>query len=179
MSCHNTSLSILFVTAMYPHVEQPGSGAFVMHQVEHLRSLGHQVDIVHVRGYQSRWNYLRGTLSVLRATWRTRYDVVHVHYGLTGVCALLRWRTPMVVTLHGSDVLQGTLQPLVSRTIASIADATIVVSPEIARRCPGTVIPCGVDLEKFRRTDRARARQELGLTFSGKIVLFPFDPIDE
>lgn len=161
---------------MYPHAEQPGSGAFVMHQVEYLRSLGHHVDVVHVRGYQSRWNYLWGTISVLRATWRTRYDVVHVHYGLTGLCALLRWRTPMVVTLHGSDVLQGTLQPLVSRIVASIANATIVVSPEIARRCPGIVIPCGVDLERFKRTDRRSARRELSLPVGGKIVLFPFDP---
>jgi glycosyltransferase involved in cell wall biosynthesis len=33
-----------------------------------------------------------------------------------------------------------------------------------------------VDLETFRPTDRARARQQLGLTASGKVVLFPFDP---
>jgi len=38
------------------------------------------------------------------------------------------------------------------------------------------VIPCGVDLERFRRTDRARARQELGLPLTGKVVLFPFNP---
>jgi len=82
----------------------------------------------------------------------------------------------MVVTLHGSDVLRGTFQPLLSRMIARIADATIVVSPEIAGRCPGTVIPCGVDLEKFKRTDRTRAREQLGLRVNGKVVLFPFDP---
>jgi glycosyltransferase involved in cell wall biosynthesis len=170
------ALSVLVVTAMYPHAEQPGSGAFVMHQVGFLRSLGHEVSVVHIRGYQSRWNYLKGALSVLRATWRKRYDVVHVHYGLTGVCALIRWRTPLVVTLHGSDVLQGWLQPLVSRIISSIADATIVVSPAIANHWRGTVIPCGVDLEKFRRMDRAVARRELGLPDTGKVVLFPFDP---
>src|SRR5687767_2618256 len=100
---------------MYPHAEQPGSGAFVMHQVGFLRSLGHKVSVVHIRGYQSRWNYVKGAISVLTATWRNRYDVVHVLYGLTGVCAMIRWRTPLVVTLHGSDVLQGRLQPLLSR----------------------------------------------------------------
>jgi glycosyltransferase involved in cell wall biosynthesis len=169
-------LSILFVTAMYPHAEQPGSGAFVMHQVQSLRALGHEVNVVHVRGYQSRWNYLQGAFRVLRATWHTRYDVVHVHYGLTGVCALIRWRTPLVITLHGSDVLQGRLQPFVSRLVSRMADATIVVSPELAAPCPGTIIPCGVDLEKFRRMDQMHARQQLGLPVSGKLVLFPFDP---
>jgi len=82
----------------------------------------------------------------------------------------------MVVTLHGSDLLQGTFEPLVSRIVSSLADATIVVSHELAARCPGTVIPCGVDLQAFRPIDRARARQELGLPESGQLVLFPFNP---
>jgi glycosyltransferase involved in cell wall biosynthesis len=169
-------LSILFVTAMYPHPARPGSGAFVMHQAEQLRALAHHVDVVHVKGYRSKWNYLKGAVDVLRATWRRRYDVVHVHYGLTGLCALVRWRAPMVVTLHGSDVLQGMVQPLISRVVARAADATIAVSPDIAARYPGTVIPCGVDLEKFRPGDRDGARRALGLTPTGKYVLFPFNP---
>jgi glycosyltransferase involved in cell wall biosynthesis len=170
------ALSILVVTAMYPHEEQPGNGAFVMHQVDQLRSLGHHVHVIHIRGYVSMWNYLRGALNVFLATWHTRYDVIHVHYGLTGISAVTRWRTPMVVTLHGSDVLQGRLQPLISRAISRLADATIVVSPEIAGRCPGVVIPCGVDLTKFNPIDKACARKEIGLNGSSKIVLFPFDP---
>ena len=161
---------------MYPHPELPGNGAFVMHQVEQLRALRHQVDIVHVRGYQSRLNYLRGAAEVLRSTWSGRYDVVHVHYGLTGICALIRWRTPLVVTLHGSDILQGRLQPMLSKLVSAMADSTIVVSPDIASRCRGTLIPCGVDLERFRPADRMRSRLALGLPTTGKYVLFPFDP---
>ena len=109
---------------------------------------------------------------MLRATWLGRHDVVHVHYGLTGVCALLRWRTPMVVTLHGSDMLQGRLQPLVSKLVSAVADSTIVVSPAIASRSRGTLIPCGVDLERFRPADRKDARLKLGLAAAGKYVLF-------
>jgi len=161
---------------MYPHPEQPGNGAFVMHQVEHLRAAGHTVSVVHVRGYKSRWNYVTGAIKVFVRTFSRRYDVVHVHYGLTGLCALARWRTPLVITLHGSDVLQGTLQPLVSRFIARRADAAIAVSPEIAARCGGTVIPCGVDLDTFQPTDRDAARRRLDLPLDGKIVLFPFNP---
>jgi glycosyltransferase involved in cell wall biosynthesis len=170
------SLAVLVVTAMYPHEQRPGSGAFVMQQVECLRALGHTVDVVHIRGYESKWNYLRGAVDVLQATWRSRYDVVHAHYGLTGVFALARWRAPLVVTLHGSDVLQGILQPLMSSLVSTLADATIAVSPAIAARCPGTVIPCGVDLETFRPIDRHEARRQLGLKGQRKLVLFPFDP---
>lgn len=176
VAASESPLSILVVTAMYPHAEQPGSGAFVSHQVQQLEALGHHVTVVHVRGYRSKWQYLAGALDVLRETWRRHYDLVHVHYGVTGVCALLRWGTPLVVTLHGSDILRGRVQPFVSRLIARVADATVVVSPEIARRCPGTVIPCGVDLDTFAPTDPAIARRELGLPQDSKIVLFPFNP---
>lgn len=170
------ALTILCVTAMYPHPEQPGSGAFVKHQVDQLQSLGHHVTVIHVPGYLSRWNYLKAAWQVLRATWATRYDVTHVHYGLTGVSALVRWRTPLVVTLHGSDILQGRLQPLISRLVSRLADATIVVSVEIKARCEGRYIPSGVDLERFKPVDRACARRELGLPLEGNYVLFPFDP---
>ena len=169
-------LSILVVTAMYPHAEQPGGGAFVRHQVQGLQALGHDVTVIHVRGYASKWQYAVGALRVWRETWRRRYDVVHVHYGLTGLCALLRWRAPLVVTLHGSDALHGTFQPLVSRVVSRVACATVVVSEEIARRYPGTLVPCGVDLDTFAPQDRALARRELGWPADGGIVLFPFDP---
>ena len=169
-------LSVLIVTAMYPHPEHPGSGAFVMHQADGLRALGHKVDVIHVKGYRSRWNYLKGAFDVLRATKHGGYDLVHAHYGLTGLCGLIRWRTPLVVTLHGSDVLQGRLQQLVSRFVSASADATIVVSPAIASRCPGTLIPCGVDLERFQPLSRAQARGSLGLPEASNYVLFPFNP---
>jgi teichuronic acid biosynthesis glycosyltransferase TuaC len=176
MSATDAPLSILVVTAMYPHAEQPGSGAFVRHQVQGLQALGHHVTVVHVRGYASKWQYVIGAMQVWRETWRRRYDVVHVHYGLTGLCALLRWRAPLVVTLHGSDALHGTFQPFISRIVSRVASATVVVSEEIARRYPGTLIPCGVDLDTFTQQDRTRARRELGWPVDGKIVLFPFDP---
>jgi len=64
----------------------------------------------------------------------------------------------------------------VSRLVSGMAAATVVVSPEIARRCHGSLIPCGVDLEKFRPVDREYARQRVGLSASCTYVLFPFDP---
>lgn len=176
MGTSGSPLSVLVVTAMYPHAEQPGNGAFVKHQVENLRALGHRVTVIHVRGYRSGWNYLTGAARVLWETFRHRYDLVHAHYGLTGLSALFRWRTPLVVTLHGSDVLQGAWQPWVSCIVSKLSAATIAVSPEIAGKCSGTVIPCGVDLDAFRQMDRSKARRELGLPAHQKIVLFPFNP---
>ena len=169
-------MRILVVTAMYPHAKNPASGVFVATQVEGLRQRGHHVDIVHIYGYRSKWNYVKGAIEVLQRTWRGRYDVVHAHYGLSAFFAIIRWRTPLVVTLHGSDALVGTVQPLLSRIACRFANGVIAVSSQIQRAFGGTIIPCGIDLRRFRAGSREESRRALGLRLEDCLVLFPFDP---
>jgi len=168
---------VLFVTNMYPSLERPGFGAFVWQQAEQLRRLGHVVDVVNILGFQSKLNYLKGALEVLGKTRQVAYDVVHAHYGQSAVPACFRSKAPVVVTLHGSDVLKGGLfQSFCSRVISNFVDAVIVVSEEMRRWIPGFVIPCGVDLNVFRPYDRGDARDRLRLQKDKYLVLFPFDP---
>src|SRR4030095_6444221 len=169
-------LRILVVTAMYPHPGNVGSGAFVMQQVEQIRALGHQVDVLHFPGYRSRLEYLKAAAEVSRRTHRERYDVLHAHYGVTGLVALFRSGIPLVVSLHGSDALIGWHEPLISRIVCRLADATIVDSRKIADRIPGEVIPCGVDLSVFEPKPTAEARHRLKLKAERKYILFPFNP---
>src|SRR6266704_3254256 len=170
------TLRILAVTAMYPHPGNVGSGVFVMHQVEQLRALGHQVDVLHFPGYHSRLEYMKAAVEVSRRTRREHYDVVHAHYGVTGLTALFRHGSPLVVSLHGSGALVGWHEPLISRIVCRLADATIVASRKIADRIPGDVIPCGVDLAVFEPKPKAQARQRLNLEPRRKYILFPFNP---
>jgi teichuronic acid biosynthesis glycosyltransferase TuaC len=170
-------LKVLFVTNMYPEDNNPGSGAFVRQQADHLRKAGHQIDVLHIESKRSRLKYLTSLIDVFARTRTRSYDVVHAHYGLSGFPALFRYKTPLVVTLHGSDALIGHIQPMISKTVCSFADAVIVVSKGISARIAGDIIPCGIDLEMFRPRDRAAARNRLGLPQQGKVVLFPFDPL--
>jgi glycosyltransferase involved in cell wall biosynthesis len=172
---NNGALKILVVTAMYPRPGNEGSGAFVMHQVEQLQAMGHTVDVLDFPSYRSKFEYLKAAGEVFRRTGREHYDVLHAHYGLTGISTLARHGVPMVVTMHGSDALVGRVQPFISRCVGKMADATIVVSEKIAQRIPGDIIPCGVDLELFAPKPRLEARQKLGLDPKRKYVLFPFN----
>jgi glycosyltransferase involved in cell wall biosynthesis len=169
-------MKILFVTNMYPTAERPGWGSFVKREAESLERIGQVVDIIHFPGYKSKLNYLRACVTVFWRTLRNRYDIVHAHYGLSGVPALFRWRTPVVITLHGSDALRGKAEPFISRIVCKLADAVIVVSQQIATRIPGRVIPVGVDCERFRPQNRREARARLGLPLDRRLVLFPYDP---
>ena len=161
---------------MYPRFGKESSGAFVMQQVEQLRTLGHDVETIDFPGHRSKLEYAKAAFVVAHQTRRKRYDVVHAHYGVTGLCTLMRNATPMVISLHGSDALVGWIEPLISRVVCALADATIVVNKAIAQRIPGTVIPCGVDLALFQPKPRTAARQRLGLLPACKYILFPFDP---
>jgi teichuronic acid biosynthesis glycosyltransferase TuaC len=170
------SLRILFVTNIYPHPGNPVSGPFVMDQAESIRRLGHCVDVLHIMGYKSKLKYIEAVFRVFSQTLRCRYDIVHAHYGLSGFPALFRWRTPLVITLRGSDALVGKIQPLISRLVCRFADEVIGVSQEIASRFPGKVIPSGLDLEKFRPYDKKSARSRLSLPLNKRFILFPFSP---
>lgn len=168
---------ILCVTNMYPSPHRPGSGAFVCQQVEQLRRFGHTVDVIDILGSQSKMNYLRGTLDVMRMTSAVAYDIVHAHYGYSAYPAMFRLQAPLVITLHGTDVLGRSLfERLSTRAVSRFADAIIVVSEGLRRRIPGIVIPCGVDLGVFRPYDRDKARARLGWSKDRRIILFPFDP---
>jgi len=169
-------MRILFVTNMYPTVQNPGFGAFVRQQAEELHRLGHVVDVINFGGLKSRLKYVGGAVKVFQRTRSASYDIVHAHYGLSGFPAWFRVGAPLVLTLHGSDVLGRPLERRLSRVISHFADAVIVVSEEMRRHIPGTVIPCGVDLDFFRPFDRAEARRRLGLPLDTHLVLFPFDP---
>jgi teichuronic acid biosynthesis glycosyltransferase TuaC len=169
-------LKILVVTAMYPHAGREGYGSFVLHQVEQLRTLGHDVDVLDFPSYRSKFEYLKAAYQVFRRTRRERFSVVHAHYGLTGITTMFRNSTPLVVTVHGSDALIGSVEPFITKVVCKMADATIVVSSNIARRITGTTIPCGVDLSVFEQKPKEQARKRLDLRAERKYVLFPFDP---
>jgi len=169
-------LSVLVVTAMYPSAARPGYGAFVKHQVDALRAKGCMVDVIDFPGYRSKYEYLKAARRVYVQTRRKRYSIVHAHYGVTFVACLARNATPLVMTLHGSDVLQSRIERQISRMASKVACATIVASPEMARHVRGVVIPCGVDLSLFSPIPRERAREKLGLRQERKYVLFPFNP---
>lgn len=170
---------VLIVTNMWPGEGRAHVGLFVRQQVEALRRVAPacRFDVVTVAGPRGRRDYF-AALPRLRRRIRESYDVVHAHYGLTGaMAALARGSTPLVVTLHGSDVDIG-WQRVVSRFAARRATAVITVSERLTERLgrAASVIPCGVPIDRFRPGDRAGARARLRLPTDRPVVLFPADP---
>ena len=171
-------MRVLTVTNMFPHPGQPSHGVFVHDQVRDVRSLGHEVDVLIVEGWRSRWAYLAACERVRRAVRRKPYDVMHIHYGLTGVPALCQHRIPRVLSFCGSD-LEVPWQRFISRWVNRYLQGRLVKSPSLLPLLGDPrawVVPNGVNLEFFHPMPRAEARRRLGLPLEPVYVAFVANP---
>ena len=187
-------MRILAVTNMYPTPHTPASGTFVKQQIKGLRQIGLDVDVLFVDRFQRGMSVYLGLGREVRAMIADcKPDLVHVMYG--GVMAYQVTRAvkdrPTFVTFHGSDLLGEHLSGMVRRLIAGYgvwaswraahASSGIVVVSEALRdalpldleRSKVTVIPCGIDLERFRLMDRNTCRDQLRWNGDHFHILFP------
>lgn len=172
------SWKVLLVTNQYPTAEHPGDAPCIEDQVEALRGLGVEVDVVVIDRFRSPWSYLRCALQMLwrNLHWRG-HDVVHAFYGYAGLAALFQRRAPVVLTYRGSDLLGG-IDGRIGRAIAPRVAGVVTMTEEMKERSgrrDARVIPFGIDLDRVRPVPTAEARRRLGLDPTAPLVLFPYD----
>jgi teichuronic acid biosynthesis glycosyltransferase TuaC len=187
-------MKVLWLTNMWPDAERPWYGSFVYSQARSLESIGVDLDTLYVPGYRSSSEYARGAKEVLRRSRRQRYNLVHAHYGHSGVLARLQAKAPVLLSYCGDDLL-GTPKPdgvgltrrsvVLARSFAQLSrmlQATITKSEEMELRLPpnsrirNNVIPNGVDLSQFEPLPRDVARGRLGWSNRRKNLLFVGNP---
>ncbi len=180
-------MKVLLLTNMYPQPDCRWLGVYVKREVEALRDLGVDVDVMLVRGWKDRMEYLRAVPRLRRQMRSRSYDLVHAYYGLMGMIAALQRDVPRVVTFVGDDALgrrkpDGTTTAF-SRMLAKVsmasakgACAVIVKTRQMKELFEDganvTVIPSGVDFRVFRPLDRAESCAALGWPEEGYKVLF-------
>lgn len=183
-------MKVLMVTNMYPQPDCRWLGVYVKREVEALRDLGADVDVMVVEGWRDRLEYFRAVPRLRRKLRERRYDIVHAYYGLTGMIAARQRAVPWVVTFVGDDALgrrrqDGRISPfsklLVKAAMASAkrASGVIVKTKQIKDLFPDgvgvSVIPSGVDFRVFRPLDRVECCTALGLPAEEHKVLFMGD----
>lgn len=149
---------------------------FVVEQVESLRKAGVEIDYFGIVG-KGAWGYLRNLPALQRKIKEWKPDIVHAHYGLSGLLATLQNRVPVVVTYHGSDIHGGGLILKLSQICMKRAAYNIFVSEKLRQRANYTkknlqVLPCGVNIEEFVPMGKDEARIKLGWGMKKNYVLF-------
>ena len=174
-------MKVLVVTNLYPYPYAPDFGTFVRDEVESLRALGVSVDVFFFNGRASRWNYIKAYPAFWEVLRQGEYDLVHAHYALSGMIARAQLRLPVVVTIHGIEVVLPGVREI-SRLLARAADAVIVTSKRVQQDLRWEeveIIPPGVDMNLFRPMPVLEARKKLGLEPSKRYVLFAGKPRPE
>src|SRR3954447_10673998 len=173
-------MRVLVVTNLWPTPESPARGGFVRDQVEALQAIDGLDVEVFTFGIGTR-EYLRAAAEAKRRYGGRDFDVIHAHYGLCGWTALPITGAPHVVTFHGTDLAHRWVGPMsraVARLIALPAPVSATLAHEgLPRHADDlAVLPCGVNLDRFRRIERSEARRALDLDADAPYLLFPADP---
>lgn len=147
---------------------------FVQEQAVALRSTGCEVEFYGLQGKGLK-GYLKNLPSLKQKIAVFRPDVVHAHYGLSGLFANLQRRVPVVVTYHGSDINEKSVLRF-SKMSMRLAAWNIFVSRKMLEiACPKkhyTLLPCGIDMDDLQLTPKAEARERMHLCLDKRYVLF-------
>ena len=186
-------MRILAVTNMYPSEEFPGRGVFVHEQIKGLIALGLSVRVLFIdRRREGPSAYYRMGTRLAGAIEEFGPDLVHVMYGGVMAERVVKQHhlRPTLVTFHGSDLLgenlSGWARKLISRygvwcskRAAKAAEGIVVVARHLLRALPRAVLaakvrvlPCGIDLDRFRPMDPSSCRRQLGWRSDAFHVLF-------
>lgn len=147
----------------------------VRDQGEALQYQGIDIDYFLIKG-RGIIGYLKN-LPILREKIKSQqYDLIHAHYGFSGLLSSLQKMVPTIVTFHGSDI--NIRQNKNFSYIASkLSVENIFVHPALPKKLKYNrkrvyIIPCGVNLQTFYPIDRDQCRQQLGFKDNERYILF-------
>ncbi len=147
---------------------------FILEQADTLKKAGCQIEYFGLRG-KGLSGYLKNLPSLKRKIKEFQPDIVHAHYGLSGIFANLQRSVPVVTTYHGSDINDPKVLRF-SKMAMRLSGWNIFVSHktlEIARPFKKhSLLPCGVDLSDLQLTSKTEARRKMGLDAKKRYVLF-------
>lgn len=150
---------------------------FVREQGEELRKLGCDMAYYAVVG-KGMLGYLRNVKPLRKKIQEWQPDIVHAHYGLCGMVAVLaaRKKVPVVVTCHNGETLTK-YGNIISSLAIRRADYTICVAQHIYDKLyfkpkPYIIQPCGIDLKDLPLVDKEVAQKEMNLSPDKINILF-------
>jgi teichuronic acid biosynthesis glycosyltransferase TuaC len=140
---------VLVVTNMYPSAQRPWLGPFVRDQVEAFRRRD-DLEVELFAFPPGPRALARAAITLRRRYAGQRFDIVHAHFGLTAWPAILARLGPVVVTLHGNDLLVRRSY-VVTRAALPFTALTAAVSREFSENIPGAgtrrrvaILPVGI-----------------------------------
>lgn len=147
---------------------------FIIEQANALKELGCEIEYFGLLGNGLN-GYLKNLPDLKRKIKEFNPDVVHAHFGLSGLLANLQRKKPVVTTYHGSDINEKSLYPFSKLSMLGSAWNVFVSRQiiEVARpKRKYSLLPCGIDMTELQLMDKQEARQRMNLSSDRHYVLF-------
>ena len=148
---------------------------FVQEQVNSLKNLGISFDYFLIKG-KGIIGYLKNFHVLYQTISNNSYDLLHAHYGLSGLLAITQFKIPVLITFHGSDI-NLKKNYIFSRLAANLSNDNIFVHSKLPKKLKVfsrklNIIPCGVNTNTFRPFSKNASKELLGLDKNTRYILF-------
>ena len=147
---------------------------FIVEQAEALKRAGCIIDFFGLQGKGVK-GYLKNVPALKRKIKAFHPDIIHAHYGLSGLFANLQRKVPVVTTYHGSDINEPKVlrfSKIAMRLSAwnfFVSQKTMAIAQPKRRY---SLLPCGIDLTDLQLTDKNEARLRINIDKEKKYILF-------
>lgn len=147
---------------------------FIIEQAKAIEDKGHKVVFFGIQG-KGFLGYMFNYFKLKKVIKTFSPQIIHAHYGLSGLLANLQRKIPVVTTFHGSDINNKKVLPF-SKLAIVLSAYNIFVSQktiDIAKPKKSFILlPCGVDLDTFYHIEKEEARRILQIESNAHVVLF-------
>jgi teichuronic acid biosynthesis glycosyltransferase TuaC len=170
-------MKVLFVSSGN---SKKGITSLILNQGNSLAMNGINIDYFSInrRGIKG---YIQSIMPLKKKLKQGDYDLIHAHYSFSGfMCSLSLTRTPIIVSLMGSDVKETKAMQLSSKFFAKYFWKRIIVKSKDLKSSLGVdkaiVIPNGINMTLFLPMDQSECQHYLGWDTNKKHLLFAADP---
>lgn len=139
---------------------------FIREQVESINKLGIGTRFFLIQG-KGIFGYLKNLPLLRKEIQSYNPDLIHAHFGLSGLLSGLQRKVPVIVTYHGSDINRKS-NKLFSLLSMILAKKNIFVSnKQQGNICINAdyIIPCGIDFKIFKPDNKTHSNKR-------KLILF-------
>lgn len=147
---------------------------FIVEQADELSKLGCHIEFYGITGKGIK-GYLKAYPALKRKIKEFGPEIIHAHYGLSGLLACLQRKVPVATTYHGSDINDRKVLPF-SKFAMRLSAYNIFVSRKTmdiaAYLKRGGLVPCGIAENAMQAMPKAEARAKMELDKTKKYVLF-------
>ncbi len=147
---------------------------FIHEQVDALRELKMNLSYFLIKN-KGITGYFKSLFELYRRIRNEEFNIIHAHYGLSGLIAVCQRKIPVIITFHGSDVNNKKIR-LFSKIASRFSAFNILVEGGFSQKLKldknHAIIPCGINLNIFKEKNYAQVRTSLGINSDEKIILF-------